>query len=261
MNSHFLCILAVAFSLGLTGCASTGTSQRVAPSSAPENKAAQEIGNAPLGTSLLVSGLSSSSNGESQQVTVINEYFAASNNLCRRFRIEGTSQLRIACKDDRGNWSIVRSLFPSESATINAIPESASVNTSLTGANVGLIASNSEGFLVQSTDEVMLGQDSVADSAIVSFEFPQTTDFQQTTDQGQILSDAEPATAAAMQQTRDLKVEAGETLWRFSRRVTGTGTNWGQIAETNNLAEPYRIRSGQILSVSENLLLKSYRGG
>ena len=49
-------------------------------------------------------------------------------------------------------------------------------------------------------------------------------------------------------------VLSGETLWKFSKRVTGRGDNWRRIAAFNNIEEPNRIRAGYEIRIPENLI-------
>jgi nucleoid-associated protein YgaU len=50
-------------------------------------------------------------------------------------------------------------------------------------------------------------------------------------------------------QRREYKVVKGDTLARIARKLYGDGKRWPDIATANNLADPGRIRPGQILLI------------
>lgn len=52
------------------------------------------------------------------------------------------------------------------------------------------------------------------------------------------------------------KVNPGETLWDFSKRITGDATNWQTIAGQNNFTDKQAsyVRTGQTIFVPENLV-------
>lgn len=69
---------------------------------------------------------------------------------------------------------------------------------------------------------------------------------------------AETADLLASQQVngKPFKVNPGETLWDFAKRITGDATNWQQIAGENNFSDEQAsyVRTGQTIYVPENLI-------
>ena len=51
-------------------------------------------------------------------------------------------------------------------------------------------------------------------------------------------------------------VQKGDSLWRIAKEQAGNPILWNQIAEQNNIKEPYILRTGQTI-----LLAESYNGG
>lgn len=47
------------------------------------------------------------------------------------------------------------------------------------------------------------------------------------------------------------QVVAGEDLWKISEKYYGTGYNWVDIAQVNNLSDPNQIEVGQILEIPD----------
>ena len=50
-------------------------------------------------------------------------------------------------------------------------------------------------------------------------------------------------------------LQAGETLWKFSRRVTGNALNWERIAQVNALEDVKSLKAGDYLIVPVDLLI------
>jgi len=69
---------------------------------------------------------------------------------------------------------------------------------------------------------------------------------------------AETADLLASQQIsgKPFKVNPGETLWDFAKRITGDATNWQKIAGENKFSDEQAsyVRTGQTIYVPENLI-------
>lgn len=62
-------------------------------------------------------------------------------------------------------------------------------------------------------------------------------------------------TASALDTESHLReVALGETLWKFSKRVTGNALNWNAIAEINQIDDARTVTAGMVLQVPAHLL-------
>jgi len=65
---------------------------------------------------------------------------------------------------------------------------------------------------------------------------------------------AESVEAAVTSTTQVFSVEGGETLLKFSERVTGSRGNWLKIARLNSMEDPYTLFVGMPLQVPAELV-------
>ena len=65
---------------------------------------------------------------------------------------------------------------------------------------------------------------------------------------GSISENGENKTESALSQT--YLVSKGDNLWKIAEKITGSGYNWVEIADKNNIENPGIIYEGQELAVS-----------
>jgi|GEM_PF-1521212 len=58
-----------------------------------------------------------------------------------------------------------------------------------------------------------------------------------------------------------LTIQATETLWSFSERVTGDGLNWEVIANVNDIDDPRSLPSATVLNVPASLVIDDLGDG
>lgn len=63
--------------------------------------------------------------------------------------------------------------------------------------------------------------------------------------------------ADTLDSVEHFELEAGETLWKFSRRTTGRASNWEKIAQINSISDVELMRSGDELLVPTSLVRRS----
>lgn len=162
---------------------------------------------------------------------VIAEYFAASNRRCRQVlpqRGQGShGDVRIACENKDGSWEWVRSL--TNSSVAKPLPALASIGASHSLVVVGSALQAG----VRSDVGVEARVDEFADSELV--------------DIARLDLSADAANNA-------YSVNDDETLWKFSRRTTGSGANWQAIAELNDIDDARTVAPGMTLLVPSLLL-------
>lgn len=213
--------LLITGSLWLTGCVTPSgkiTENNVV--SSPSQAAARMIGDARLGD---VVDLPSNIFGDTI-VVVSDDYTAASGRLCRRLRSEMGSELsRIACQRESGEWYSPRALYTNKQE------------------------STSQAFQATMPVAIVepLDSDSVDTSSVVVV--------------GLGDDDLQTGTAAVRTNTSNIETEKhmlkdGETLWSFSRRITGNALNWNAIAELNNIDDSRRLAAGDSLLVPKSLV-------
>jgi len=54
-------------------------------------------------------------------------------------------------------------------------------------------------------------------------------------------------------------LEAGETLWQFSERTTGSGFNWEEIAVLNSIKDERKVDAGLVLMIPPELALEEFK--
>jgi len=54
-------------------------------------------------------------------------------------------------------------------------------------------------------------------------------------------------------------LKEGETLWEFSRRTTGSGFNWEQIAVLNSIEDEKKVDAGLVLIVPPDIALEELK--
>ena len=207
----------------LSGCAVPGsklvTSDTIVSPSAP---AASLIGNASPGDAVDMPD----GNSFNEQVVVVgDDYTAASGRLCRRLRSDSDQQLsRIVCKKESGEWYSPRSLTPaSKPDTQSMVPQTLNSTSSVKPAAVD----------AEMPDSIVVVDLGEADL--------QATD-------GDVQS-REPSVPSERH-----VIESGETLWSFSRRVTGNALNWNEIAEFNTIDDSRLLSAGDTLLVPKSLV-------
>jgi len=162
-------------------------------------------------------------------VRIVDEYRAASGRLCRRVEISAPGDVsRVMCQREQGQWTFTRGLFSSSSR--QGLPP--------------LVLAAMPSGSVDQQDPI------IVDSA--SLEIADATQVQN--------ADAVVALTASGEESADavqLRLNAGETLWRFSVRTTGDAMNWTRIAQFNGISDASSVRGGEMLNVPAELYLSS----
>ena len=264
---QFKTVALIAVVLVVTGCASTPKSPEVVKqmSSSDENT----IGSATAGERIVVQD----ENALGQTEVIVGQtYFAASGRECRRLLdVSGTPISRVLCRAKNGAWQFARDLqsfssMQTESGAIGtAAPKLASKRDAGTADKVEYpaVANVSD---VSEESILMLNPD----GSVVPIQVPSQLDTAQAVD---IVADSSgfeqsnvtmpdevlPATSTAII-TSDAtnavvrELHANETLWSFARRTTGNALNWKVIAETNNISNTVRVKSGTRLVIPAELI-------
>jgi len=211
---------AVGLSVLLSACSTTGGGTSSQAVMQPATESAALIGAASVGDSV---ELPPGNPTGATSVDVIAEYFAASNRRCRQVLPSSTNgSVRIACERKDGGWEWVRSL--SSSTVSRPLPAVASV---------GAV----ESVVVVGDEDLVILEEPASGTAL--------------SDSGESISFDEVETDNG---SGGYTVLAGETLWKFSRRITGSGVNWQAIAELNNIDDARTIEAGMVLLVPANLV-------
>lgn len=226
LNSFLL----IAGALWLTGCATPSgktTANNVPNSevSSPSQVSASKVGDARPGD---VVDLPAGNVFGEAIVVVGDDYTAASGRLCRRLRSEMGSEIsRIVCQRESGEWYSPRALY-----TNNLESASQAFQATKPVAIIEPLAKP-------------LDPDSVDTSSIVVVELGDD-DLQTGT--------AKVRTNTGNIETEKHMLEDGETLWSFSRRITGNALNWNAIADLNNIDDSRRLAAGDSLLVPKSLV-------
>ncbi len=217
--------LLIAAPLWLSGCATSSakiTANEI--TSSPSQAAARKIGDARPGD---VVDLPAGNIFGDNMVVVGDDYTAASGRLCRRLRSETGSQLsRIACQRESGDWYSPRALYS------NKLQSTQQAFNAVEPVTV-----------VAPADPV--DADSIDTNSIVVVELG---DDELTSSSGKV------RTATTSIETEKHLLKSGETLWSFSRRITGNALNWNAIAELNNVDDSRRLAAGDTLLVPKSLV-------
>ncbi|MEE9332746.1 MAG: DVU3141 family protein [Granulosicoccaceae bacterium] len=217
--------LLIAASPWLSGCATpSGKISENNKLSSPSQAAARKIGDARPGD--VVELPAGNLFGEAI-VVVGDDYTAASGRLCRRLRSEIGSELsRIACQRDSGEWYSPRALYTNKQQSAQQVFQATEPVA-----------------IVEPIDPV--DGDSVDTRSLVVVE----------------LGDADLQTSTAKVRTNASDIETenhllmeSETLWSFSRRITGNALNWNVIADLNNIDDSRRLAAGDSLLVPKSLV-------
>jgi len=208
----------------LAGCASVQQPQTTLGLSSMNLDAAARIANATPGSVLSVPV---TKGGAPIEGTVGETYYAASNRECKRFvplDMRGQSE-RVVCLHSSGIWYMQRAL-PVRSTHVQTQPVSSLVDVPAGASIVRVPAA-----------DVTIGE------TIYLTETSETTGN---------LSSSVPLEADATSPV--FNVENGETLLKFSKRVTGKYANWLKIARHNKLEDPYTLSVGMPLQVPAELV-------
>lgn len=162
--------------------------------------------------------------------TVVDEYTAASGNVCKKLQ-SAEGNVRAACQiSGSSDWYIRQPLVD-------------------TGAQ-----QQSMNALDLQSDSAMSNQvtptESITDSSTPSVGVEESLII---VEESSTSSNAKPAGEM-------VKVEEGETLWKFSRRVTGNALNWSRIAEVNGITDVTTVKPGDWLIIPDDLSAKG-KGG
>ena len=214
--------LLVAASLWLSGCATSKakiTANNVV--SSQSQAAARMVGDARPGD---VVDLPAGNVFGDTMVVVGDDYTAASGRLCRRLRSETGSKLsRIACQRESGEWYSPRALYSNKQQSTKQAFKATEP--------VAIIAP--------------IDADSIDTSSVVVVELG---------DDNLQASTGKVRTATTSIETEKHTLKEGETLWSFSRRITGNALNWNAIAELNNIDDSRRLAAGDTLLVPKSLV-------
>lgn len=123
----------------------------------------------------------------------------------------------------------------------------------------GLQSADSDALLDKvSGDPVDLDIDTTADAGDVE-DAGDVVDLEKELSEVEDLSVADKTESQSDKPTIVVPLELGETLWSFSRRTTGTGTNWQAIADLNEIENVKTIFAGKELKVPMELALFAVR--
>jgi len=207
----------------LGGCASVQQPNRPLELSSMNLDAAARIATATPGSVLSVPVTKGAAPIEG---TVSETYYAASNRECKRFvPLDVKRQsVRVVCQHSSGIWYMQRAL-PVRSTQTQIQPASGLVNATGAASIVQVPAA-----------------DVTIDETVYLTEISDTA--------GKLSAEAVEADVT----TQVFNVENGETLLKFSKRVTGKRANWLKIARQNNMEDPYTLTVGMPLQVPAELV-------
>ena len=214
-------ILAVLF---LSGCATVQQPKRPLELSTMNLDSASQIASAAPGSLLSVS---IDKGAAPIQGTVGETYYAASNRECKRFvplDMRGQTE-RVVCRHSSNIWYMQRAL-PVRSTAIQAQPIS---NQPITPSIIQV--PEAEAIIDES---LTIQQPVLQPSETISAVIVEPVDVKVTTEV--------------------FRVEPDETLLKFSERVTGSRSNWLNIARQNGLEDPYTLSVGMPLQVPSDLV-------
>lgn len=231
--------------LGLSGCASTGSAPNAARVGDPVSveATASALGSAQVGDSMV---LPAGNELGASTATVIKEYNAASGRLCRRIQLDNASgSIRIVCMKSDGQWDMPRALdqrafqqLPIENKFV-AVPIDNAQQVGKTLVTVPEIETAQVPAPATSAFESVSTENS---DVVKQVEAAAATDV--------VLIEASANNPAS--QLRE--VALGETLWKFSKRVTGNALNWSMIADYNDIDDARTVSSGMVLKIPAHLL-------
>jgi len=227
-------ILTLFIVIGLvSGCASGG-SKRLSDGISSGVEPMNALDNLQAGDSVVHGG---------ESLTVGRPYFAASGRTCKILQRADGSQ-RAACRDDsNGRWYLRKPLNISNS-TSTVVPVTAGQTVRSPSVSESIVpVSPNETTPVETGVEVPLPVEMPvelsSENALTEIEIP----------------DAPTTTLSENPQGGEsFEVESGETLWKFSRRVTGNALNWERIADANGMDDVRVLRAGDYLFVPNDLL-------
>ena len=187
--------------------------------------AAQRLGEAKAGE--LIS-IPLGDTGDSRSVTVGEIYTAASGRRCRHlFTMDRQPLQQVVCATARGQWELQRALSTSHIGVVDLVP-----------ANYRQTPDTSGTEKLDTSDAEKLDT-----PAIEKLNTPRTEKLDTV--------EAEKGELASI----PLTIQATETLWSFSERVTGDGLNWEVIANVNDIDDPRSLASATVLNVPASLVI------
>ncbi|PID60225.1 MAG: hypothetical protein CSB44_10830 [Gammaproteobacteria bacterium] len=217
--------------VSLTACASAPSSEReiggngrttmYERASANSRARLDAIGAGRIGSSVR---LAAGNPLAARSATLLSEYQAASGRRCRQVRPFNSDVRRIVCQQRSGQWRLVRSLLPEERAEVSP-----------TASILADVTDGGDGSAVAVADDMSM-------SAVAHRR-----------------SSANRTVSAPVKAVRSVspvqaRIEPGETFWAFSRRTTGRGSNWAEIARYNDIDDVQAIRPGTRLSIPAALV-------
>lgn len=165
-------------------------------------------------------------------VQIVDEYRAASGRLCRRVQVSPTDDSsRVMCQRKNGQWSFTRALIS------NSLRQ--------TMKNQPLVSTPLSSELMQDGQEVV---DTAAQAMVLS-----AADTNEVPGLGNAMATAADASAPPVQ----LRLNPGETLWRFAARTTGNPENWTHIAKLNGISDVGKLQGGTMLNIPAELFAGS----
>jgi len=159
--------------------------------------------------------------GSDSDQQFVSDYYSASGKYCKRYQSMADTSTTVHCQSQKGEWQIakrVEGLYPGETPALAA------------ASSEQVQAAPDQGLKILSMSQALQSQDNVLDNVRT------------------VGSDSADSVSAYY------AIRVGETLWGFSQRVTGTGTNWETIAEANAIENPKHIASGTNLLVPAHLV-------
>ncbi len=217
----------------------------------------ERLGEAQPGETL---SLETSEGSGLRTITVGRNYLSASGRECKRLTdLNQQSLQQVVCRIDQGRWviqpplTLLKEAMEPQLISNVGIP-SPSKNEVVGGTEVIEVDAN----FINSTEGsnpsedlnavLQTGQDGVA------------TEEQFETAKRHINLDGDTSNVTPQKSIYDnktLKLKVGETLWSFSRRVTGHGENWREIAKVNGIQDARTLSGGQDLGVPKVLIIES----
>lgn len=169
--------------------------------------------------------------------TIVSAYFAASGKECKVLSESGGGA-RVACQSESGSWYLRPSLQQSTDVSAGQhsqptiAPTAEYATTSILAEPVTSANSYSSGLSPE--------PNSSPSGQIVELESVETVLYES----GSVAGDGE-----------SVALQTDETLWKFSKRVTGNALNWKRIAEFNGLEDVKAVKAGDYLMVPADLLI------
>jgi len=220
-----LIVLCCAF-LSLVACASSSHKAIEATSySGLKLLSGSQLSDAARGDSIAIDGL---------QATVVDSYVAASGRQCKTLVARADNRIRAACQVKSGQWYLRDPLMGPAATSATA---------------------NSHTTIVPVTPD--LGSDNQGSAFVDSASIEQSLPVEVIVlDEEGALRETKSTTTEVLSQTGSqprIAINDKESMWNFSKRVTGNALYWQKIARYNNVKNPALVQPGTRLSIPPDL--------